>query len=435
MAKYLDYDGVLYFWQKCKAKFALITHTHTKNQITDFPTIPSKTSDLTNDSGFVADASYVHTDNNYTSTEKTKLSGIATGAEVNVQSDWNQTNTSADDYIKNKPTIEDEIYFATYNTTTFSDVLAAINAGKLPVVKVSDGASNPTWTTYVLGDYNNNRIAFINTTGARTALNYVNLTSQNVWSMSSTGIASLDSNGLIPSSQLPSIHYGVCSTASAQAAKTVDCPGFTLVTGAWIIVKFTYENTYTWSSVTLNVNNTGAKSIKYMGNTPTGTLSAAQLAGSVLMFVYDGTNYEFVGDICKVRSIKGDAENSYRTGHVNLTAANIGAVATSVVGQANGVCPLNSSSKIDSTYLPSYVDDVIEAYPRSGQTELSSTWLSTTSGGSALTPETGKIYVLMADSTSYAANSQFRWGGSAYVKLADGGVSAITNAEIDTICV
>ena len=27
------------------------------------------------------------------------------GAEVNVQSDWNQTTTTADDYIKNKPTI------------------------------------------------------------------------------------------------------------------------------------------------------------------------------------------------------------------------------------------------------------------------------------------------------------------------------------------
>lgn len=31
------------------------THTHTKIQITDFPTIPSKTSDLTNDSGFLTE--------------------------------------------------------------------------------------------------------------------------------------------------------------------------------------------------------------------------------------------------------------------------------------------------------------------------------------------------------------------------------------------
>lgn len=106
----------------------------------------------------------------------------------------------------------------------------------------------------------------------------------------------------------------------------------------------------------------------------------------------------------------------------------------STKGAANGVCPLNASSKIDSTYLPSYVDDVIEAYPRSGQTELSSTWLATSSAsGTVITPEAGKIYVLMADSTNYSANSQFRWGGSAYVKMNDGGVSSITNAEINTI--
>ena len=34
-----------------------------------------------------------------------KLDNIEDFAEVNVQSDWNQTNTEADDYIKNKPTI------------------------------------------------------------------------------------------------------------------------------------------------------------------------------------------------------------------------------------------------------------------------------------------------------------------------------------------
>lgn len=43
----------------------------------------------------------------YTATEQTKLSGIEAGAEVNVQPDWNQTNTSADDYVKNKPTLDD----------------------------------------------------------------------------------------------------------------------------------------------------------------------------------------------------------------------------------------------------------------------------------------------------------------------------------------
>ena len=108
-------------------------------------------------------------------------------------------------------------------------------------------------------------------------------------------------------------------------------------------------------------------------------------------------------------------------------------VANATKGQANGVAPLDANSKIDSQYLPSYVDDVIEAYPVSGATALSAGWLSATSGGSALTPEAGKIYVLMTDSGDYSANTQFRWGGTTYVKLSDGGVSSITNAEIDTI--
>ena len=39
------------------------------------------------------------------SADKEKLDGIAAGAEVNVQSDWNQSDNTADDFIKNKPSI------------------------------------------------------------------------------------------------------------------------------------------------------------------------------------------------------------------------------------------------------------------------------------------------------------------------------------------
>lgn len=42
--------------------------------------------------------------NNFTTTEKNKLSGIASGANVNVQPDWNVTDTNSDAFIKNKPT-------------------------------------------------------------------------------------------------------------------------------------------------------------------------------------------------------------------------------------------------------------------------------------------------------------------------------------------
>ena len=43
--------------------------------------------------------------NDYTAEEQRKLEGIEAGAEVNVQSDWEQTDEDADDFIKNKPTI------------------------------------------------------------------------------------------------------------------------------------------------------------------------------------------------------------------------------------------------------------------------------------------------------------------------------------------
>ena len=131
----------------------------------------------------------------------------------------------------------------------------------------------------------------------------------------------------------------------------------------------------------------------------------------------------------KTTTVNGNA----LSGNITLDADDVSAIPTSAKGAASGVCPLDANSKVDSQYLPSYVDDVIEAYPVSGATALSAGWFSATSGGSALTPESGKIYVLMADSGDYSANTQFRWGGTAYVKLADGGVSSITNSEIDTI--
>lgn len=41
--------------------------------------------------------------NNFTDAYKVKVNSIEAGAEVNVQSDWTQTDITADDFIKNKP--------------------------------------------------------------------------------------------------------------------------------------------------------------------------------------------------------------------------------------------------------------------------------------------------------------------------------------------
>lgn len=81
----------------------------------------------------------------YTSTEKSKLSGIAAGAEVNVQSDWSQTNTDADDFIKNKPTLgtaaaKDSTNAVTANSTDLVEsgaVKSAIDAAIASYVQKS----------------------------------------------------------------------------------------------------------------------------------------------------------------------------------------------------------------------------------------------------------------------------------------------------------
>ena len=65
-------------------------------------------------------------------------------------------------------------------------------------------------------------------------------------------------------------------------------------------------------------------------------------------------------------------------------------------GAANGYCPLGADSKVSATYLPSYVDDVVEvanyaALPGTG--------------------ETGKIYVTLDTNLTY------RWTGSVYAEI------------------
>ena len=52
-SKFLGSTGLAKFLENLYNVFSMVGHTHTKSQITDFPTIPSNVSQLTNDSGFV----------------------------------------------------------------------------------------------------------------------------------------------------------------------------------------------------------------------------------------------------------------------------------------------------------------------------------------------------------------------------------------------
>ena len=78
------------------------------------------------------------------SEDKIKLNGIAAGAEVNVQSDWAETNTADDAYIQNKPYLGQQIIVLEDNGSTTAgtwlaktDAITALAAGQIFLYKVT----------------------------------------------------------------------------------------------------------------------------------------------------------------------------------------------------------------------------------------------------------------------------------------------------------
>lgn len=335
--KYLDYDGLLYFWGKLKEKF-------------------------------LTDVSYNSTSKKIQKTKNGSTTDVVTLSTVATSGSYND--------LSNKPTIPAGVEKT--STTPLMDGTAAIGSE----------------TKYAAGDHvhPHDTTKVDKVTGKGLSTNDYTTNEKNK-------LAGIAAGAEVNQNAFSNVKVGADTVAADSKTDTLE-----LVAGTDISLTPDTAN----DKVTIAFNGTipsGADEISF-------TDSTQSWQG------YDNvTNVE--GALVAIGEELTDFGSTY--------------IEESQKGAANGVAPLNASSKIDSQYLPSYVDDVIEAYPRSGQTELSQNWLSLTSGGSALTPEAGKIYVLMADSTTYAANSQFRWGGTAYVKLSDGGVSSITNAEIDTI--
>ncbi|MFQ9220800.1 MAG: hypothetical protein ACLT8D_01330 [Oscillospiraceae bacterium] len=98
--------------------------------------------------------------------------------------------------------------------------------------------------------------------------------------------------------------YATCTTSNASSAKTVNIVNFKLITGVRVFIKF--DNANSANTPTLNISNTGAKSMVtflpnsfYNVSSPSGTTTQKAVntwcAGDILEFVYDGTNWVCVG--------------------------------------------------------------------------------------------------------------------------------------------
>ena len=142
----------------------------------------------------VVDASYVHTDNNYTTTEKSKLSGIEAGAEVNVNADW--TAVTGDAVILNKPTL------GTAAATASTDYATAAQGTK------ADSALQPAAIGVTVQAYDTDLTAWAGVaTSAKqdTLVSGTNLKSINGTTLLGSGSITLFSGGLITVSVVTSL--------------------------------------------------------------------------------------------------------------------------------------------------------------------------------------------------------------------------------------
>jgi hypothetical protein len=129
------------------------------------PTVPTKTSDLTNDSGFItsadlptktSDLTNDGSDGSSTYVEADELATVATTGSYDdlsnkptipaaqVQSDWTQTTTTAVDYIKNKPTLATVATSGSYNDLSDTPTIPTVNDATLTIQK--NGTDVQTFT-------------------------------------------------------------------------------------------------------------------------------------------------------------------------------------------------------------------------------------------------------------------------------------------------
>ena len=162
----------------------------------------------------------------------------------------------------------------------------------------------------------------------------------------------------------------------------------------------------TWASppndkgvTSVAASGTGGISISGSPITSTGTITIGLNLSTAINGLGEGSSPATMNDYAVVQYAGGGTTTTtyHRRKLSNiLTKSNIETGLGYARGAANGVAPLNASSKIDATYLPSYVDDVLEYAAKANF---------------PTTGEDGKIYI------DEATNKTYRWSGSAYVEI------------------
>ncbi len=444
--KYLDDNGLLYFWGKLKLTFALISHTHTKSQITDFPTTMPPTS---------------HTHGNITNAgalQSTDIT-IATGDKIVVTDGSNSSKVARTSLAFDTATEGTDKKALTQAGTwqtflTSADVPEGASAST--ITPIMDGtASKGTDKGFARGDHvhpsDTSRVPTTRKVNGKELSSDINLIAENI-GYDNGGVTTvkswIDKQAEIESFNASTGVVGIGGYVGGDTLSYASTSFYnkTAIDGFFSQAMTALDNKL--EGVQVNGTDLTIDANKKV-NIPVFTGATTSAAGTVGLVpapsqkTYPNYWYLCANGSWNLKAVQGVSDttksntNIVRISSPNSVGSaliNYDALAYSARGAANGVAPLNANGTIDSSYLPSFVDDVIEAYARTNQDELGSTWLATVSAtGTVITPEVGKIYVLMNSSTNYEQNTQFRWGGTAYVQLNDSGCTSITNAEIDAI--
>ena len=267
-------------------------------------------------------------------------------------------------------------------------------------------------------------------------------TQDTTYSAASTSAAGLMSSSDKTKLNYTNIAYGTCSTAAATAAKVITISGNTkwaLTAGSMITVLFSTTNTA--SNPTFNVNGTGAKNVYYANAQITTTsLSYAGYASRPMNYMYDGTQYIFIGwgvdnnSDSKVTQTVTTTDAEYPL--LASTTASATATATTTARFASGVT-LNPADKsiTATTFIGALSGNATSASSATKATKdgsgntITSTYETKSAATSKL--EEAKTYADTAASTAAAAvkNDLLNGAGEAYDTLKELGDLIGDNAD------
>ena len=138
------------------ADLATVATSGSYNDLNDkptIPTVPTNVSEFTNDAGYLTQNDIANKQDKLTAGENITIENnvISSTGGTQVQSDWNQTDVEAVDYIKNKPTFPDTSEFVTkteYNPKekAIAEALTNLNENKADKTELPDVSTFATKT-------------------------------------------------------------------------------------------------------------------------------------------------------------------------------------------------------------------------------------------------------------------------------------------------